>query len=328
MKKIYGNSEMLSTFRSMVSSGRTAHTLLIYGEKGSGRKLAASYYTQLLLCEAPTPEGPCGRCPACRNTEHGAHPDVVYAERSGKLGGYSVDTARDIISDAFIKPNNNTGRKIYLFTDCHNVDIRTQNTLLKLIEEPPDYAYFIFTAESKAEFLPTVISRSVCLSTSLCTAEDTRAALADEGFSENDIQKAMECFHGNIGRCISYITDENVRKQVDLTKSLADSIIRKDEYALNVAFNAAGKERSDAREVLSLLDQLVRDAAVLGENKDAELIGCCRSCAEGLSALLTAGQAMRIHWRIERAWEAVEANVSIPLVLTALCAEIADIAGQ
>ena len=325
MKKIYGNNHVLSTFRSMVRSGRTAHSMLVYGEQGSGRKLAASYYTQLLLCEHPTDEGPCGCCAACRNVEHGAHPDVMYAERTGKLGGYSVDTARGIISDAFIKPNNNTGKKIYIFPDCRNIDPRTQNALLKIVEEPPDYAYFIFTAESKAVFLPTIISRCICFGTSPCTEDEARAALEADGFQKQDIARAVGCFHGNIGMCRSYLVDDNVRKQVDLTKSVADSIIRKDEYSLNVAFNSAGRERNDVNAVLSQLDKLIRDAAVLGEDRDAKTIGCCRSTAESLAGLLTASQAVRIHRHIERAREAIEANVNIPLVLTALCAGIAEV---
>ena len=325
MEKIYGNGQLLATLNSMVANDRAAHTVLIYGESGSGRRTVARYYTELLLCEAPTNEGPCGKCPSCRNVERGIHPDVICPERSGKLGGYSVETARSVISDAFIRPNNNSGRKIYLFPDCHNVDPRTQNTLLKIIEEPPDYAYFLFTAGSRNEFLPTVISRCICLGTSLCTEEEAEASLTESGFSPDEISRAVACFHGNIGMCHRYITDPELRERVDLTKLLADSIIRKDEYALNVAFNSAGKERSGVREILSMLDMLVRDAAVLGEDREARTIGCCRSSAEKLAGLLTAGQAVRVHRRIERAWETIEANVSIPLVLTALCAEISDI---
>lgn len=327
MKKIYGNEYVLSTLRSMVKSGRTAHSLLLYGEKGSGKKLIASYYTSLLLCEAPTENGPCGVCNACHHSERGTHPDVVYVEHSGKLGGFSVETARNVIADAFIKPNNNSGRKIYIFADCRNLDPRTQNTLLKLIEEPPDYAFFIFTAESKAEFLPTIISRCVCLGTAPCTSEEAAESLAEENFGADDIKKAVGCFHGNIGMCRDYLFNESLRKQVDLTKSIADSIIKRDEYALNVAFSSGVKERNDIREILSMLDKLIRDAAVLSKDSNAALIGCFRSGAVSLSGLLTTGQAVRIHRSIEKAWRAVEANVSIPLVTAALCAEITEITG-
>lgn len=322
MGKIYGNEYLLATLSSMVSSGRTAHTVLFYGEKGSGRKLMASYYTQLLLCENPTEEGPCGVCNTCRNAASSIHPDIFYAEKSGKLGGYSVETARAICSDAFIKPNNTSGRKIYIFTDCHNMDTRTQNTLLKIIEEPPDYAYFIFTAESKSDFLPTIISRCVCFATALCTEEQAIEALSERNFSESQVREAVAAFHGNIGMCFDYLVDERIRKNVNLTKSMTDSIIRKDEYALNVDMFALGKERNDVRNTLSLLDKLLRDAAVLSKDSSAETIGCYREGAERLSQMITAYQAVRIHRFIEKAWSAVEFNVNIPLALAALCGEI------
>ncbi len=323
MKKIYGNSELLSTLSSMVRSGRTAHAVMLYGEKGSGRKLIAQYYTQLLLCENGGTE-PCGICNACRNVQQGFHPDVTYAETSGKLGGYSVTTAREICSDAFVKPNNSAGRKIYIFRDCHSMDTRTQNTLLKLIEEPPEYAYFIFTCESKADFLPTIISRCVCFGTSLCTEDEAAQALSEEGFKKEDAASAIECFHGNIGMCREYIENEALRRIVDLTKRMSDSIIYKDEYTLNTLMCTLGTKREDVRNTLSLMDKLMRDAAVLGRDSNAELIGCYREGAYRLASVMTPYEAAAVHRCIERAWRTVEANVNIPLALSALCGEIME----
>lgn len=327
MKKIYGNKQLLDALAGMRASGRTAHSLIICGEKGSGKKLIAKYYTQALMCEAPENGKPCGVCNACKNVEKDIHPDVIYPERSGKLGNYSVKTAREIIADAYVKPNNSSGCKVYIFADCSHVQEQTQNALLKLIEEPPEYAYFIFTCGSKSEFLPTIISRCVCFSTAPCTEEEAAEALGDSGYAPQDIQAAVSCFHGNIGMCESYINDEELRRQVDLTKSIADSIIRKDEYALSVWLCSSGRERDDVREVLTMLDKLIRDAAVLSKDDAARNIGCFREGARALSRSLTAYQSARIHSRIEKAWSAVESNVGIPLALTALGAEIMEIVG-
>ena len=43
MKKIYGNRQLLDTLTGMAEGGRTAHSLIISGEKGSGRKLMARF---------------------------------------------------------------------------------------------------------------------------------------------------------------------------------------------------------------------------------------------------------------------------------------------
>ncbi len=325
MKKIYGNQQLLKTLADMRKSGRNAHSLIFYGEKGCGRKLFADYYAAQLMCENPVDGAPCGSCPACRNVSSMSHPDVTYVQTEGKLGGYTVGIARSVISDAFVKPNNHTGRKVYIFRDCRKMSALTQNMLLKLIEEPPDYAYFIFTAESKYEFLPTIISRCVCFGVSPCTEEESALALRENGFAEKDVSAAVGCFHGNIGRCIDYISDDNVRQQVDLTKSLADSIINKDEYGLNRTLFSLGNGRDDIRAALTMLDRLARDCAVLNRDKNASLIGCCLDGAKRLSGMMTAYQANRLHERIEAAWGAMEANVNPQLVLSALCAEITEI---
>lgn len=327
MKKIYGNIQVLRSLEKMASSGQTAHSMMICGEKGSGRKLIAKYYTMALMCESPVEGRPCGNCNACQNIEKGIHPDVVYPAKTGKLGNYSVSAVRDVISDAYIKPNNSSGCKVYIFADCRHVDQRTQNALLKLIEEPPEYAFFIFTCDSKYEFLPTVISRCVCFSTLPCTEEEAAESLAESGYAQQDIRAAVGCFHGNIGMCESYIEDGETKKRVDLTKSLADSIIEKNEYALSVKLSAMGGERNDVREGLFMLDGIVRDAAVLAKDSSARTTGCYREGAEALSHSLTAFQSARIHERIENAWKAIDSNVGISLTLTALGAEIMEIVG-
>ncbi|MDE6834635.1 MAG: DNA polymerase III subunit delta' [Ruminococcus sp.] len=325
MKKIYGNNLLISNLCNMKKFGRTAHTVLFYGEKGTGKKLLAELYTSLLMCRNPVENMPCGICSICRNIQAHGHPDVTYVETSGKSGGYSVDTARKICSDAFIKPNNNTACKVYIFRDCHNMDVRTQNTLLKIIEEPPDYVYFIFTSETKADFLPTIISRCICFGVSPCTEEQAEKSLLESGFNKQAIGKAIECFHGNIGMCTEYIQNENLRQQVDLTKMLTDSIIIKDEYKLDTILYTLGKDRYAVKTVLTMLDKIIRDSAVLIHNPDADNIGCYRMGAIKLSYILTSRKAEKIHNSIERAWHTIECNVNINLALTALCAEITEI---
>lgn len=325
MKKIYGNKYLIDTLDKMNVSGKTAHALILYGERGSGKKLIADYYTSALLCENTQNGKPCGKCNSCRNAESHVHPDVTYVKTDGKLEGYSVKTAREIISDAFIKPNNSSGRKIYIFRDCRNISVQTQNMLLKLIEEPPDYAYFIFTAESKYEFLATIISRCICLGVSLCTAQEAEISLAESGYNQTEIKKAVDCFHGNIGKCIEYISDEKIRSQIDLTKRIADSIIKGNEYELNVIFYSVGSERNELYSVFSVIDNLVRDCAVLIQDKNAENIGCFRDSALALADIMSSYQAIQIHNKIEEAWKAIQANVNASLAVTCLCAEIMQI---
>ncbi len=68
----------------MNSSGRFAHSILLTGEKGSGRKTSAKFIAQSLLCENLSDGLPCGVCRNCKRIENDTHPDVIYPETEGK----------------------------------------------------------------------------------------------------------------------------------------------------------------------------------------------------------------------------------------------------
>lgn len=320
---IYGNKFALQTFESMFSSGRIPHSFLIYGEKGLGKKLLADYLASALLCEKHGIR-PCGRCHSCRIAGKKVHPDIIYPEQSGKLGTYSIETCRNVCSDAFVAPNNSEA-KVYIFADADNIQLPAQNSLLKIIEEPPDFVYFIFTASSRDVFLPTILSRVTCIGASPCDKDECINVLTSKGYEKNQIESAVESFGGNIGMCREYIENEQLRTITALTKMATDSIIIKDEYSLLKVFSSPElKDRRILTAFLEMLDRLMRDSAVLRYNENIPLTSCYPKGAYRLSEKISAKTADRIHKYINNAAEDVKANVSSVLLMSALCGEIMD----
>ena len=133
---LYGKKSLQTTLSRMASGERLAQSFLFYGDAGLGRKTVAHWCSALLLCEHPENGQPCGHCKSCHNLQKDCHPDLILVPHSGKLGGFSVETVRQICSSVSIPPNNGS-RKVYLFLDCDQMDDRAQNLLLKQLEEPP-----------------------------------------------------------------------------------------------------------------------------------------------------------------------------------------------
>ena len=180
MAQFYGNEQIQHTLHQMLLRDRAPHGFLFYGETGLGKKTLAKQFLAELLCTGT--EKPCGSCKSCKMLADGVHPDVRFVEHSGKRNGFSVDTVREVCVDLASPPNEGNA-KCYVFGDCDAMDTRTQNLLLKAVEEPPAYGYFIFTATSPASLLPTVRSRIVSLAVSPVTEQECCAALAERGFS-------------------------------------------------------------------------------------------------------------------------------------------------
>ena len=103
------------------------------------------------------------------------HPDVIIV-RDDQHKNISVDIIRDIRADAYIRPNEGR-RKVYVFPDCSLLTDQDQNVLLKIVEEGPPYAAFLFCAENSAVVLQTLRSR--CVELKLHPAVGESAALSE-----------------------------------------------------------------------------------------------------------------------------------------------------
>ena len=146
------------------AAGRLAgvHGILIpggFGPRGiEGMIAAAQYAAAAMECQGGG-QKPCGTCPACRKVFSGIHPDVITV-RDEAHKNLSVDTVRQIRADAYIRPNEGA-RKVYIFPDCTILTEQDQNVLLKIVEEGPPYATFLFCAENSSVVLQTLRSRCV-----------------------------------------------------------------------------------------------------------------------------------------------------------------------
>lgn len=149
-------NEAEALLRAAAERNALSHALLITG--GTDRPAVACFAAAAMECEA---EGgrPCGVCRSCRKVRAGIHPDVTTV-RDDAHKNIAVDVIRSIRSDAYIRPNEGK-RKVYLFPDCSLLTEQDQNVLLKIVEEGPPYAAFLFCAESAAEVLTTLRSRCV-----------------------------------------------------------------------------------------------------------------------------------------------------------------------
>ena len=150
------NSTWAGAVRAAANRGQLSHAVILTGE---GDKLSpARYIAAAHLCRSEG-QRPCLQCNACRKVMEGIHPDVTEV-RDDDRKELAVDTIRALRQDVYIRPNEGE-RKVYLFTDCAQLNERDQNVLLKIVEEGPAYAAFLFCAETAAALLPTVRSRCV-----------------------------------------------------------------------------------------------------------------------------------------------------------------------
>ena len=317
MEQLLGNERLKSGLAAAFASDKLSHCYLIAGPAGSGKRTLARILAAAMECTSGS-RRPCGSCLQCRKVLDGVHPDVITVDDPAKKT-VTVDQIRRARADVYIKPNEGR-RKVYLFPRAADMNPAAQNALLKVIEEPPEYAAFLLLTESAERLLPTIRSRAVPLRLSPLSEAEGTAALAKRHPEQPRaaLIAAWQRSEGWLGQAKALLSaGEGLSPE---TQAFADSFARRDRLGLTELLVPLERKKRD--ELIPLLNQWVellsRALAVRagqpGRWEAAERIGRSRTSAESLRAL----QSLR------KAVELLQGNVSPGSVCGALQVWLAE----
>ncbi len=155
-KDVFVSENTLSSFERLISSGTFPHSSMLTGADEEKLKTVANVLAAALVCEEA--DAPCGRCKNCLKSEKQVHPDIKTVSPRERRKSVNMEECREMIMDSYILPNE-AQRKVYIITSAHTLDEKVQNALLKILEEPPQYVYFILLCVNPSAMLGTVMSR-------------------------------------------------------------------------------------------------------------------------------------------------------------------------
>ena len=270
-----------------VAQGTFPHGILIECQNEVEGEAFASYIANCLVCRSN--QKPCGVCPDCVKAQGKGHPDIFTTDgKKGKSNTFSVDAIREIRDDAFIIPNE-SDKKIYVLKNGQNMNEQSQNAILKILEEPPSYVFFIIVTTSKSTMLETVLSRVQVFS-----------LLSDE-------EKITE-------------------KEMTIVKNMVSAIMNVNEIDLMEQTAVFVKNNQLARTILSLLTEVFRDALVIKSGFSREFRFSKES--ETLSNGLTSKSLMNLITVCDDLINSIDRNCNNNLLVVRMCYEFKRAMGR
>lgn len=153
-----------------------AHSILFYGHDISVQYELATEIARLLNCKETKQKNCC--CINCNWIRNKQHPAVLTVSKIDSKP--SDDDTRTVISIAQARMvknsllNTSDYQRVFIFCDAKmegetwvplglnqtNFQEETANSLLKIIEEPPENTTFFFLTRDKNDLIETIISRS------------------------------------------------------------------------------------------------------------------------------------------------------------------------
>ena len=152
---LVGQEHVSRTLGNAISQGRIHHAYLFSGPRGVGKTSAARILAKALNCEKGLSPVPCNKCQSCEEITKGSGVDVLEIDGASNTG---VDDIRDLRENVRYLPARSRF-KIFIIDEVHMLSINAFNALLKVLEEPPEHAKFLFATTEPHKIPPTILSR-------------------------------------------------------------------------------------------------------------------------------------------------------------------------
>ena len=294
----HGNIDVLRILREMLAREHFPHAVILSGPQGSGKFTLAQMVAKAMNClERPRSDGLpdfCGHCANCvRIAEADAleerfaeavearenlrdadkretrilvqtHPDVLIVPPDPPQMLVKVDQVRHVIHEIYYKPAEGRER-VYIFSDAEFMK-EAANSLLKILEEPPDFATIFLLTDNPSALLPTIRSRCMHLRLAPVPAEEVEPYLAKvhpEWKPGERVLVARVC-GGGLGRARSFDVAAYLAARQDALTLLAPAMGAEDHSALfrvtdGYRSGAEGKAKTERliRTLYALLQDLL-----------------------------------------------------------------------
>ncbi len=237
---LIGNKRIRDSISALVAAKRLPHAVIIEGDAGTGKRTLAKYLAKLAVCENDAP--PCDECRSCHLADAGTHPDITVVAPEEKKKNINVDQIRELRTTAYHSAHT-ASRRAFIIEQADTMNAASQNSLLKVLEEPPSEVLFILIAPSAKNLLDTVVSRCMVISLfspsfdeALGYLTDKKAITKDEAAillseEKNNIGKVLLRLSDSkesIGRAIAHDYFDAVTKGSPLSALLATVPLEKD----------------------------------------------------------------------------------------------------
>jgi len=265
IKEIFCQDKAIDILQRAFASGKWAHAYIFAGPEGVGKSKTACKWAKLLLCRDAVIENEfadsCGSCQSCRLFEAGSHPDFnhIYKElreftKEGKDKPPPVDLPIDVIREFLIEKVSTrptlSQRKVFVLSEAERLNAASQNCLLKVLEEPPEYCSIILLCTRLEKLLPTTKSRSQIIRFGPIAEERIIEKLQQMDIEEKQARYFARLAQGSLGTAQQWaeleLADANLYEtKKELINSLAD-------YEIADALNLAEKFLDKSKKIAAV----------------------------------------------------------------------------
>ena len=253
MIEIIGHKNQIEQINQLINNKKLSHAYIFEGQDGIGKFLVAKKIAANIL--------------KVKDLENEAADINIIEPEDGLI---KISKIRQLGEEIILKPTVSE-KKVFIIRDGEMMNEAAQNALLKVLEEPPEYAVIIITTSSKERLIRTIKSRCTSFKFLPLSNDEIKSFYKDEEIDENIIYFSR----GSIGK-VEHLKEKGYVQDII---NIYESLKNKNLLQLNKAFLKLKEYKADIQEILELImlkyfDELNEDYAI--RIKQIDIVEKCR----------------------------------------------------
>jgi DNA polymerase-3 subunit delta' len=186
-----GHEGVARRLEHQLQAGSIPHAQLFVGPRGVGKRLFARVFARALL----DPEG------------RGGIADLIELAPEGRLGLYPAALLEEVRQQAQMTALSGTW-KVYLLDDVERMSVAAANSLLKILEEPPQGTLFLLISGRPQALLPTIVSRCHVVAFDPLRDEEVEDLLQQQGTAPEKAAQIAKRSYGSMERALRIVQQQ------------------------------------------------------------------------------------------------------------------------
>tara|TARA_B100001175_G_scaffold309443_1_gene311141 strand:+ start:53 stop:1690 length:1638 start_codon:yes stop_codon:yes gene_type:complete len=224
--QLIGQELISETIFNSIKLNKVPNAYLLTGIRGTGKTSIARIIAKALNCKNGL-ENLCtdNFCENCESITNSNHIDIFELDAASQS---SVENTRELIEFSRYAPTS-SNYKIYILDECHMLSKQAWASLLKTLEEPPEYLKFIFATTEIKKVPITIVSRCQRFDLSRINSEELfqfvkKISVKEQGRVTDDALKLIvRLSEGSVRDALSLLDrgllSNSEGEELDLTKA-------------------------------------------------------------------------------------------------------------
>lgn len=233
------------------SQDKIPHAFLLVG---NNTEKPLNFLAMSLICDETLA---CMKCNDCRKVLENKYGDIL------KFNGKDISIKKgdiELIQNTFKKSSLEGKVKIYIIENIEYSTKEAMNTLLKMLEEPEDGIYALFTAQNINRVLPTILSRCQIIDIKPDSKEIIVKQLKNENIPD-DAANILSFLTVDINEARELYDERFEFMQLQVINFIEDLYFKRNNLIINTQTNLLKKykERNDIKLFLNMLVLAMKD---------------------------------------------------------------------